>query len=316
MSSSQFQKLIHLTIALFPPLLSSQTLLRTLCLSRWLITSPVIILFRLLSLDFDLVTAQWLLLWGFLVIFAWIRFLYCSIFLRLLIAYSMDYSFLSCSSTLWLLFCLFWHLLLSYIFPRHQRIGCDVPQGFPISPLCFSLFIDDMTDVLELSKFHMYADDLQIYYNRPRDLLSECIREVNSDLRRIFEWPRGPRANLLRLNLAKSMVLPVENYWVLFRHFFWKSRQRTFPKNQLSVVRLSRDWTAFSFRSAWNWHEISSTLFETFFYIKHFSNRNSDKKSVICIYFYRLIDWKMLDTFFNSGNQMFDWNKYEFFAFR
>jgi hypothetical protein len=39
-----------------------------------------------------------------------------------------------------------------------------VPQGSLYSPLCFSLFIDDMRDVLEFSKFHMYADDLQIYH--------------------------------------------------------------------------------------------------------------------------------------------------------
>jgi retron-type reverse transcriptase len=57
-----------------------------------------------------------------------------------------------------------------------------VPQGSPISPLCFSLFIDDMTEVLEFSKYHMYADDLQIYHSRPTEMLFECIREVNSDL--------------------------------------------------------------------------------------------------------------------------------------
>jgi hypothetical protein len=81
-----------------------------------------------------------------------------------------------------------------------------VPQGSPISSLCFSLFIDDMTDVLEFSKFHMYADDLQIYHSRPKDLLSDCIREVNSDLRKIFEWSR---ANFLRFNPAKSILLPI-----------------------------------------------------------------------------------------------------------
>jgi hypothetical protein len=53
-----------------------------------------------------------------------------------------------------------------------------VPQDFPIS-LGFSLFIDEINHVLELSKLHMYADDLQIYHSRTRDLLSECIREVN-----------------------------------------------------------------------------------------------------------------------------------------
>jgi hypothetical protein len=34
----------------------------------------------------------------------------------------------------------------------------------------------------------MYADDLQIYHSRPREMLFECIREVNSDLSRVFEW--------------------------------------------------------------------------------------------------------------------------------
>jgi hypothetical protein len=57
---------------------------------------------------------------------------------------------------------------------------------------------------LEYLKFHKYADDLQIYHTRPRDLLSECIQEVNSDLRKIFEWSH---ANLLRLNPSKSLVL-------------------------------------------------------------------------------------------------------------
>jgi retron-type reverse transcriptase len=79
-----------------------------------------------------------------------------------------------------------------------------VPQGSPISPLCFSLFIDDMTEVLELSKYHMYADDLQIYHSRPREILFECIREVNSDLSKVFEWSLVK--GFLRLNPSKSMI--------------------------------------------------------------------------------------------------------------
>jgi hypothetical protein len=53
-----------------------------------------------------------------------------------------------------------------------------VRQGSPISPLYFSLFIDDMTEFLEISKYHMCADDLQMYHSRPREMLFEC-REVN-----------------------------------------------------------------------------------------------------------------------------------------
>jgi hypothetical protein len=56
-------------------------------------------------------------------------------------------------------------LVSSYLFPRHRRVGCGddpaslaplvagVPQDSPILPLCFFLFTDDMTEVLEFSKF-------------------------------------------------------------------------------------------------------------------------------------------------------------------
>jgi hypothetical protein len=63
----------------------------------------------------------------------------------------------------------------------------------------FYFFIEGMTDVLEFSKFHMCGDDLQIYHSRSRDMLSECIREVNSNL----------RANFLSFDPAKFMVLPI-----------------------------------------------------------------------------------------------------------
>jgi hypothetical protein len=68
-------------------------------------------------------------------------------------------------------------LVSSNLFPRYQKVACGddvsplvplvagVPQGSLISPLYFSLFIDDMTEVLEFSKCHMYADNLQILQN-------------------------------------------------------------------------------------------------------------------------------------------------------
>jgi hypothetical protein len=78
-------------------------------------------------------------------------------------------------------------LVSSYLFPRFQKVACGddvsslaqlvagVPQESSISSLCFSLFINDMTEVLEFSKYHMYADDLQIFRSRPREMLFECI---------------------------------------------------------------------------------------------------------------------------------------------
>jgi hypothetical protein len=49
--------------------------------------------------------------------------------------------------------------------------------------------------------FFVYDD-----HSWPSNMLSECIWEVKSDLRKIFEWSH---ANLLKLNPAKSMVLPI-----------------------------------------------------------------------------------------------------------
>jgi hypothetical protein len=99
-------------------------------------------------------------------------------------------------------------------------------------------------------------------------------------------------------------------------HDMWRRRSncswylRVIAKNQLSVVSLLRDWTAFSVRSAivlllsnkctGNWHEIS-TLFETFFYSKHLCNRNSDKKYVICTFFYRSENVRYIFQFWQSN---------------
>jgi hypothetical protein len=83
-------------------------------------------------------------------------------------------------------------LVSFYLSPRYQKVACGndvsplaplvagIPQGSPISTLCFSLFIDDMTEILEFSKYHKYADDLQFYHSRQRKMLCEFIREDNS----------------------------------------------------------------------------------------------------------------------------------------
>jgi hypothetical protein len=50
----------------------------------------------------------------------------------------------------------------------------------------------------------MYADELQIYHSRPREMLFECIRGVNSDLSKVFELSF---ANSLKLNLGPLPAL-------------------------------------------------------------------------------------------------------------
>jgi hypothetical protein len=56
-------------------------------------------------------------------------------------------------------------------------------------------FVQKKEFFLEFSKYHMYADNLLIYHSRPREMLFECIHEVNSS--RVFECVL---ANSLKLN--------------------------------------------------------------------------------------------------------------------
>lgn len=84
------------------------------------------------------------------------------------------------------------------------QVSCGVPQGSVLGPLLFSMFINDLPDVLYFSKYHLFADDVQIYTSFPNDRLMDCIDRLNSDLSRISYW--AVENNLL-LNPAKSQAI-------------------------------------------------------------------------------------------------------------
>ena len=46
-------------------------------------------------------------------------------------------------------------------------VNSGLPQGTILSPLLFSMFINDLPKVLKHCNCHMFADDFQLYYSHP-----------------------------------------------------------------------------------------------------------------------------------------------------
>lgn len=104
-------------------------------------------------------------------------------------------------------------LILSYLSSRSQfvsngglssatlPVNSGVPQGSILGPLFFAMFINDLPDILQYCKCHMFADDAQIYFNDKSfaiDRIADC---VNKDLINVWNWAAR---NKLTLNAKKS----------------------------------------------------------------------------------------------------------------
>jgi hypothetical protein len=85
-----------------------------------------------------------------------------------------------------------------------RDISSGVPEGSILGPLLFSLFINNISDGLLFSKYHIYADDCQVYHSFPVSKMETGLAELNHDLSILNNWSR---LNGLRLNAAKTQVL-------------------------------------------------------------------------------------------------------------
>ncbi|KAL1445910.1 hypothetical protein WDU94_005593 [Cyamophila willieti] len=91
----------------------------------------------------------------------------------------------------------------SYLRGRRQRIMHDgkysewkpiksgVPQGSVAGPLLFAIYISSLQRVFHRVKYHVYADDIQIYTHcMPREM-TDTIRELNKELECFREWTKS-----------------------------------------------------------------------------------------------------------------------------
>lgn len=89
---------------------------------------------------------------------------------------------------------------VSVALPVHR----GVPQGSILGPILFILYSADLTKCIKNCKYHIYADDLQVYLScRPDETLMTADK-INEDLERISNWAHR---NCLVLNPSKSKFL-------------------------------------------------------------------------------------------------------------
>uniref|UniRef100_A0A2A4JM54 Reverse transcriptase domain-containing protein n=1 Tax=Heliothis virescens TaxID=7102 RepID=A0A2A4JM54_HELVI len=89
-------------------------------------------------------------------------------------------------------------------------VSRGVPQGSILGPLLYILYSADITESFIHCKYHMYADDIQLYISFKAEETSVAVQKINEDLQRVVEWSEE---NSLVLNPLKSkfMVLGSRN---------------------------------------------------------------------------------------------------------
>ncbi|XP_075150566.1 uncharacterized protein LOC142224667 [Haematobia irritans] len=79
-----------------------------------------------------------------------------------------------------------------------------VPQGSILGPLLFCMYINDLPNILDHSKIHIYADDVQIYLSCQKSQIADGVNKLNYDLGKIYLWAQN---NCLQINPKKSKCL-------------------------------------------------------------------------------------------------------------
>ena len=93
-------------------------------------------------------------------------------------------------------------------------IGVGVLQGSILGPLLFSLFVNDLPNVVDHTCVNMYADDTELHCSE--DDLQSVQYDLQSDNNQIQTWLH---ANRLQLNVSKSVIMMLGSWQKLLDSF-------------------------------------------------------------------------------------------------
>ena len=109
-------------------------------------------------------------------------------------------------------------LIESYLGDSFQSVcvnGCfsdflplrrGVPQGSVLGPLLFSMFINDLPEVLKFCKSHLFADDFQMSKVVHPDQISLHSQMISDDIRSVLQWSAS---NGFLINAVKTKAIVI-----------------------------------------------------------------------------------------------------------
>lgn len=87
---------------------------------------------------------------------------------------------------------------------RWSSVNRGVPQGSILGPILFSLGSADITKCIVNCKYHIYADDVQLYLSFKPQNTESAVGLINEDLERIATWCK---VNSLSINVEKTKFI-------------------------------------------------------------------------------------------------------------